>query len=175
MEKVSEGEKRRREMHGGPTKGIPPSSRKKNKAQAEKKKRSPKKSLMGPKTAGAVEPQQSREKTAELYFAAGLNCEQAIFAAFADVLGMSLVAAQQKAPLRKQRGPMCGAYIAGVAVLTRLFEGERESPSDAFKERFIREFGSLECARIREGRKDCLDVIGRTARLLDEIITQYKL
>ena len=44
-----------------------------------------------------------------------------------------------------------------------------------FRELFEEVFGSLKCAEIQAGRKDCLDVITGTARIVEAVIKRYGL
>lgn len=198
----------------GPTDGLSPTDRKKPRHQHSSKK----KGMAATKHRRAVSVGVVTELTsgghaqaAGAYYAAGNSCEQAVFAPFSNLLGLSMVGALQAAPRRKERGALCGAYRAGVAVLSKLVqvrdqstkqddgvcssqakaqEGgdeKNEKPVDDnpeassdeikkdFTECFLKEFGSLECQEIQTGRKDCLDVITTTARLVDAVIKRYGL
>ena len=118
-------------------------------------------------------------KRAQLYYASGYCCEQAIYAAFAREMGLSLVGAQQAAPKRKDRGTGCGAAMAAIRVLERIdpkAEGVAQSVLQ-FRSAFLATFGTNDCASISEQRKglsDCMDVIGRTAQLLEQIILETR-
>ena len=150
-------------------------------------------------------------QAAGAYYAAGNSCEQAVFAAYAGEMGLSVVKAQQEAPKRKERGALCGGYKAGIAVLLRLIslkaihdgdvaldggdqaqnvgleadgaaklvvdkpEADGDEIKKDFRELFEEVFGSLKCAEIQAGRKDCLDVITGTARIVEAVIKRYGL
>ena len=139
-------------------------------------------------------------QAAGAYFAAGNSCEQAVFAAFAGEMGLSVVKAQQEASRRKERGALCGGYRAALSVLSRLISlkaihdgdqalaggdqaqtvGDTEPNQDReveadFTECFLKEFGSLDCADIQAGRKDCLDAITTTARIVDQVLSRHGL
>ena len=62
----------------------------------------------------------TRERQARLLLAKGYSCEQAIFGAFSDLLGCSTVGAALMAPPRKERGRTCGAYRAGISLISVL-------------------------------------------------------
>ena len=121
------------------------------------------------------------EYQARLNYATGYSCEQAVFAAFASDMGLSMVGALQRAPRHVMRGSSgglgghetCGAYRSGVAVLEAIGANRAtRSGEDAvieFRRLFEEQFGSVECGRIRMGRKDCLDVIGMTVRILERV------
>ena len=108
----------------GPTEGLSPtdrkkprhhhSSKKKGMAGATKHRRAVGVGVVTELTSGG------HAQAAGAYYAAGNSCEQAVFAAYAGEMGLSVVKAQQEAPRRKDRGALCGAYTAGKAVLERL-------------------------------------------------------
>ena len=139
----------------------------------------------------------TRERQARLLIAKGYSCEQAIFGAFADVLGCSTVGAALMAPLRKERGRTCGAYRAGVMLISNLTnpkprgkkrskkrvqraeEKEKQNQKAAaaeteFRKVFLGEFGTLDCAEIKRksetGWSGMDDVVGITARLVDQAL-----
>ena len=118
----------------------------------------------------------TRERQARLLLAKGYSCEQAIFGAFADLLGCSSVGAALMAPPRKERGRTCGAYRAGVMLISNLTNpkprGKKRSKKrvqraeekekhqekrrektlavqEEFTSLFIKEFGALDCAEIK--------------------------
>lgn len=202
----------------GPTDGSPSAAKKKAKSQRQPNHSSKKKGMVGAKHRRAVGIGVVKEmaivghaQAAGAYYAAGNSCEQAVFAAYAGEMGLSMVGALQAAPRRKDRGTNCGAYRAGVAVLSKLVQVRDQStkqddeknvvdgqsvddeagvdakPVDDkpeadgdeikkdFRELFEEVFGSLECAEIQTGRKDCLDVITTTARIVDQVLSRHGL
>lgn len=136
----------------------------------------------------------THERQARLYFASGYSCEQAVFGAFADVLGLSPAAAKLKAPSRKERGTVCGAYKAGVLVIRTLYSPQRgnrahgrkkeqeganqrkgeEQALAQFKRLFMVYFGTTDCEAISTSREKgwsgADDVVGITARLVDRVL-----
>jgi len=145
----------------------------------------------------------TREQQARLLLAKGYSCEQAIFGAFADALGMSTVGAMLMAPSRKERGTVCGAYRAGVLLISLLTnpkpsgkkrskkrvqrtdekqEAKRRERTHAvqakFTALFISKLGTLDCAEIKRKRETGWsgmdDVIGITARLVDQALDKAK-
>ena len=143
----------------------------------------------------------TRERQARLLIAKGYSCEQAIFGAFADVLGCSTVGAALMAPPRKERGRTCGAYRAGVMLIgtlttpkpsgkkrskkrvQRAEEKEKQSQKAAeveaeFRKLFLTEFGVLDCAEIKRKRETGWsgmdDVVGITARLLERALAKER-
>ena len=113
-------------------------------------------------------------QSARAYYAAGNSCEQAVFAAFAGEMGLSLVGALQAAPRTKDRGSFCGAYRAGAAVLSKLLRaGASDAALNEYRRSFLAAFGSAGCAQIKAGRRDCLGVVEETARLVDTLIEKY--
>jgi len=139
----------------------------------------------------------TRERQARFLLAKGYSCEQAIFGAFADLLGCSSVGAALMAPPRKERGRTCGAYRAGVMLISiltnpkpggkkrskkrvqRAEEKEKQNQKAAaieteFRKIFLNEFGALDCAEIKRksetGWSGMDDVVGTTARLVDQAL-----
>jgi len=139
----------------------------------------------------------TRERQARLLIAKGYSCEQAIFGAFSDLLGCSSVGAALMAPPRKERGRTCGAYRAGVMLISiltnpkpggkkrskkrvqRAEEKEKQNQKAAaieteFRKIFLNEFGALDCAEIKRksetGWSGMDDVVGTTARLVDQAL-----
>jgi len=139
----------------------------------------------------------TREQQARLLLAKGYSCEQAIFGAFSDLLGCSTVGAALMAPPRKERGRTCGAYRAGVMLISiltnpkpggkkrskkrvqRAEEKEKQNQKAAaieteFRKIFLNEFGALDCAEIKRksetGWSGMDDVVGTTARLVDQAL-----
>ena len=139
----------------------------------------------------------TREQQARLLIAKGYSCEQAIFGAFADLLGCSTVGAALMAPSRKERGRTCGAYTAGVLLIRAIYspadrkqvkkrdeqrqEQRRQKAATAeaeFSALFTSLFGTLGCADIRKGREKGRtgmdDVVGATARLLERVLDKER-
>lgn len=144
----------------------------------------------------------TRERQARLLIAKGYSCEQAVFGAFADLLGCSVVGAALLAPLRKERGRTCGAYRAGVLLISTLTEPkgnnrlkkrgqkikEKErlrkdqqrlkaaQMEDWFRALFIGEFGTLDCKAIQSSREKGWagmdSVVGTTVLLLERVLKE---
>ena len=142
----------------------------------------------------------TRERQARFLLAKGYSCEQAIFGAFADLLGCSTVGAALKAPLRKERGRTCGAYRAGVMLISILTEPKGNNRSkkrrqrekererleqqrlkaaqieDWFRALFISEFGTLDCKAIQRTREKGWggmdSVVGTTVLLLERVLKE---
>ena len=114
----------------------------------------------------------TRERQARLLIAKGYSCEQAIFGAFADLLGCSTVGAALMAPQRKDRGRTCGAYTAGVMLIRRVYGQPERQPikkrdeqrqeqrrkkaveiEEEFRKLFLANFGTLDCAEIKRAVK----------------------
>ena len=109
----------------GPTDGLSPTDRKKPRHHHSSKKKGMAGSTKHRRAVGVGVVTEltsgGHAQAAGAYYAAGNSCEQAVFAAYAGEMGLSVVKAQQEAPRRKDRGALCGAYTAGKAVLERLF------------------------------------------------------
>ena len=139
----------------------------------------------------------TRERQARLLIAKGYSCEQAIFGAFADLLGCSTVGAALMAPSRKERGRVCGAYTAGVLLIRAIYspadrkqvkkrdeqrQEQRQQKAaeieDEFRTLFLANFGTLDCADIKKGREKSRtgmdDVVGATARLLERVLEKER-
>ena len=143
----------------------------------------------------------TREQQARLLLAKGYSCEQAIFGAFADALGMSTVGAMLMAPSRKERGTVCGAYRAGVLLISLLTNpkpsGKKRSKKrvqraeekekqhektlavqEEFTTLFINEFGTLDCKAIQSSREigwaGMDNVVGTTVVLLERVLTKER-
>ena len=143
----------------------------------------------------------TRERQARLLIAKGYSCEQAIFGAFSDLLGCSTVGAALMAPLRKDRGRTCGAYRAGVMLISiltnpkpggkkrskkrvqRAEEKEKQNQKAAaieteFRKIFLNEFGALDCVEIKRksetGWSGMDDVVGTTARLVERVLEKER-
>lgn len=140
----------------------------------------------------------SREQQARLLLAKGYSCEQAIFGAFAELLGVSIVGAVLKAPPRKERGETCGAYRAGVLLISTLTEPKGNNRSkkrrqrekerleqqrqkaaqmeERFRALFIGEFGTLDCKAIQSSREKGWggmdSVVGTTVLLLERVLKE---
>lgn len=137
----------------------------------------------------------THERQARLLFAKGYSCEQAVYGAFADVLGMSTVGAMLMAPPRKERGPVCGAYRAGlslISILTNPELSEKKRPEKRveraadeqqektaaaqaeFRILFLGALSTLDCAQIKRnqetGWSGMDDVIGITVRLVERVL-----
>lgn len=139
-----------------------------------------------PQPPASPKAEQKAWKKAQFNYASGNSCEQAIFAAFASDMGLSLIGAQQTAPKRKDRGTGCGALISGIAILETLESKRRaeqnnmatenepvRQPVLEFQRSFLAQYGTTECKAIqgsRKGLSDCMDVIGWTTRCIELLI-----
>ncbi len=106
------------------------------------------------------------EQTARGNHRSGYNCAQSVTTAFARDLNLSAVQAMQAAPRPRSEGGMCGAYLAGRALLEQL----KPEAAQAFERRFLTENGALECGRLRRLGKPCNDLVGSAARLAEELM-----
>lgn len=110
-------------------------------------------------------------KRAQFNYASGTSCEQAIFAAFASDMGLSLIGAQQAAPKRKDRGTGCGALISGIVILepwrasarqNKTTWGQKTNPFDRqsgnFEDLFLRNMVRQSARRYKEAGKACRTV-----------------
>ena len=98
----------------------------------------------------------------------GFNCAQSVYAAYADLLGISTAQAMREAPKPRSEGGRCGAFLAGRALLERL---KPDAVAD-FEAAFERLNGTAECRRLVAAhgalRKSCNDYVGDAARLVAE-------
>ena len=142
----------------------------------------------------------TREQQARILLAKGYSCEQAIFGAFADLLGCSTIDAALMAPSRKERGRTCGAYTAGELLIGRAYGSEGREPQlrrawqekrqeqrrqkaaaaeDEFRTLFIGKFGTLDCKAIQGSREKGwggMDgVVGVTVQLLERVLEKERL
>ena len=83
----------------------------------------------------------THEMTARLKHRCGDNCARSVYAAFAEELGLTEREAQEMAPLPRSQGGMCGAYLAGTALLERLAPEKVTS----FQEAFEQAYGATSC------------------------------
>ena len=116
----------------------------------------------------------THEMTARLKHRCGDNCARSVYAAFAEELGLTEREAQEMAPLPRSQGGMCGAYLAGTALLERLAPEKVTS----FQEAFEQAYGATSCrvlvAAHRRLKKNCNDFVGETAALVERLLTEEK-
>lgn len=116
----------------------------------------------------------THSRQALLLYANGCSCEQSIFGAFADVLGVSPVRAMQMAPRRSQRGSECGAMRAATLFLAMIYEGiDQEAKAAArLKRVYLKTWGTTDCKSIKAktGRQGCDEVIMTTAAMVEEML-----
>ena len=105
------------------------------------------------------------ESNARSNHKSGNNCAQSVAIAFADELGLSPAQAAQAAPRPRSEGGMCGAYLAGKALLARL----RPEAAEEFERRFLEENGAVACGKLRKSGTPCNDLVGCAARLVEEL------
>ena len=105
----------------------------------------------------------NHETTARINHRSGYNCAQAVTVAFSPDLHTTPIKAMQSAPKPRSAGGKCGAYLAGLALLSEL----NPEAMGVFSERFERENGSTECKALR-GK--CNDMVGCAARLVEELM-----
>lgn len=108
----------------------------------------------------------NHESTARINHRSGYNCAQSVTAAFADELHLSPITASKAAPKPRSAGGKCGAYLAGLALLSEL----NPEAMGVFRERFEAENGSTECAKLRQAGTPCNDLVGCAARLVEEMM-----
>lgn len=108
----------------------------------------------------------THEQTARANHRSGYNCAQSVFVAYAEALGLSPVEAMQAAPKPRSEGGMCGAYLSGMALLSRF----KPEAAQAFEQRFLEENGALECGKLRRSGTPCNDLVGCAARLTEALL-----
>lgn len=98
----------------------------------------------------------------------GHNCAAAVYAAFADALGITLAEAMRLAPTPRSEGGKCGAFLAGRKVLEQL----KPEAVEEYERKFIELNGQSECSLLvlahRRLRKKCNDYVGDATRLAGE-------
>ena len=120
----------------------------------------------------------THSRQAMLFYANGCSCEQSIFGAFADVLGVSPVRAMQMAPRRSQRGSECGAMRAATLSLEMICEGIDQEVEAAARLRrlYLETWGTTDCKSIRAktDRRGCDGVIAMTAAMVEGILLDQR-
>ena len=106
----------------------------------------------------------NHETTARINHRSGYNCAQAVTVAFSPVRHTTPIKAMQSAPKPRSAGGMCGAYLAGLALLSEL----NPEAMGVFSERFLLENGSSECIVQRGARRN--GMAGCASRLVEELI-----
>ncbi len=100
----------------------------------------------------------------------GNNCSVSLFKAYADKLGISEDEAAGIAPARRSEGGKCGGFLAG----RKLLEMLKPEAGEEFEDRFLEQNGDDKCASLIAKRrlqgKNCNDLVGETARLLESIV-----
>ena len=106
----------------------------------------------------------SRADAAEKLFRSGYNCSQSVFAAFADVLGMSVAeAAQLASPFGAGFGKLrevCGA-VSGMTMLAGRLKGYSD-PSDSDGKKALYKLIQTMCAEFeaKAGSLICRELLG---------------
>lgn len=102
----------------------------------------------------------NREETARNKHRSGNNCAVSVYSTFFDkVSGV--------APKPRSEGGKCGALLAGEKVLSKLGYDTAE-----LDQKFVGMFGSMKCAELRKGKYPCNDLVGTSARLVDEMMEE---
>ena len=101
---------------------------------------------------------KDREQTARNNHRSGYNCANAVYSAFSDKVSGT-------APVPRSEGGKCGAVLAGEKILSQLRVGVT-----TFDKEFQSMFGSLLCAELRKGKYPCNDLVGVSARLVEEML-----
>lgn len=112
------------------------------------------------------------EDSARTYHRNGNNCAMSVYAAYAEKLGISPEEAVRIAPKPRAEGGKCGAYLAGVHILSEL----KPEAVPEFEKRFEEMYGNTECAKLLFSKKklgkNCNDFVGDTARVMEELLNQ---
>ena len=120
----------------------------------------------------------THSRQALLLYANGCSCEQSIFGAFADVLGVSPVRAMQMAPRRSQRGSECGAMRAASLFLEMIYEGidQEEEAAARLRKLYLKTWGITDCKSIKAktGRWGCDEVIVTTTAMVEGILLDQR-
>lgn len=108
------------------------------------------------------------EEEARAYHKKGNNCSKAVYAAYAERLGIDLKDALREAPSPRGEGGQCGAYLAGKKVLEKL----KPEAVPEFEKKFIDTYGHTECIKLitlHGFKKNCNDYVGNAAKWAEEL------
>ena len=100
----------------------------------------------------------SHEQPARAAHRSGFNCSSSLYRAFSDVNPNT-----GKAPAPRSEGGKCGALLAGQKLLR-----EMGADDSGFEQAFLQAFGATKCGELRRRGIPCNDLVGGTARMLDE-------
>ena len=111
------------------------------------------------------------EENARLSHKIGHSCASAVFAAFADQMGITNEEAERLAPAPRSEGGKCGAFLAGRKVLEQLMPEQVDT--------YVSRFEALNCSTIcavlvashSRLHKKCNDYVGDAARICQEILS----
>ena len=100
----------------------------------------------------------------------GNTCSVSLFMAFADKMGISEDEAARIAPPPRSEGGKCGGFLAGRQILEKI---NPEAVED-FEKSFLEQNGDNMCASLIMKRrlqgKNCNDLVGETANLIESMI-----
>lgn len=113
----------------------------------------------------------SIEEDARAYHKKGNNCAKAVYAAYADKLGMDSKEALSLAPSPRGEGGLCGAYLAGKKVLEQL----KPEAVPELEKKFVDTYGHTHCAKLialHGFKKNCNDYVGNAAKWVEELLNE---
>jgi hypothetical protein len=100
----------------------------------------------------------------------GNNCSTSLALAFADVLGMPEAEAVKLVPPPRSIDGKCGTYLSVVAMLEKLGIDKAAE----YEKAFLEKNGSLDCKTLIAKRagtgRNCNDLVGEAAAMLEEMI-----
>ncbi len=119
----------------------------------------------------------SREKQARSYHAKGYSCSQAVYSAYADLLGIKESEAKRiSSPWAGGAKVRCGGVYSALQIIDKIFQDDEKEKTrvlEEFKNRYIKENGSLDCRELMRFRakngKSCRDYVGSAAAILEEL------
>ena len=102
----------------------------------------------------------------------GNVCSVSLFKAFADKLNLSEEEAAQMAPAPRSEGGKCGGFLAG----RKLLEEIKPEAVEEFEKIFMEQNGDNLCASLIAKRrlqgKNCNDLVGETAKILESLLLE---
>ncbi len=102
----------------------------------------------------------------------GNNCSCSLALTFAEKMGVSPEEAKQLVPPPRSIEGKCGGYLSVLAIMEKLGIDK----ADEYEKKFLEKNGSLYCreliAKRLVTRRNCNDVVGDAAAMLDEIIKE---
>lgn len=137
---------------------------------------------MGRGQAERSDHDMTHSRQAMLFYANGCSCEQSIFGAFAEAMGLSPVRAMQTAPRRSERRGQCGALSAACKVLCLIYArdpcaegelgGEADEAAAMLCRLYLERWGTADCAAIqsRLARRGCDEAIAITAAMVERLL-----